>query len=149
MKGLRLQPVMEVKIPRGKLLTSIYLMTSLPVPEPFLFVQIPAVQLRTWCRGRPSSQSTFISVSWLVFFFDRTLFNFFEMVVQSLCAAVPLYQEYCLQEMRGYLRRMNKNPVSALLSPQYIQTVQSRIRSNSEAALPPPEQGYQKRKDEI
>lgn len=60
-----------------------------------------------------------------------------------LCAAVPLYQEYCLQEMKGYLQRMNKSPVSELLSPQYVQELQSRICSTSscpsKAALPPPE----------
>lgn len=58
-----------------------------------------------------------------------------------LCAAVPLYQEYCLQEVRGYLQRITKSPVSELLSPQYVQELQGRISSglHSEAALPPPE----------
>lgn len=58
-----------------------------------------------------------------------------------LCTAVPLYQEYCLQEMKGCLERMSKSPVSEVVSPRYVQELQSHIGfgSHSEAALPPPE----------
>lgn len=58
-----------------------------------------------------------------------------------LCAAVPLYQEYCLQEMKGYLERVSKSPASEVVSPRYIQELQSHVGfgCHSEAALPPPE----------
>lgn len=58
-----------------------------------------------------------------------------------LCAAVPLYQEYCLQEMKGYLERMSKSPASEVVSPRYIQELQSPggFGCHSEATLPPPE----------
>lgn len=47
------------------------------------------------------------------------------------CAAVPLYQEYCLH-------RLSKSSVSELLTPQYLQGLQSRLGSpcHSEAAPP-------------
>lgn len=139
--ALCLLPVVEAMKLRGKPSTSIYLTSSSLVPEPFLSVQTPVVHLRMWYRKRPSSQSTFTSVS-CSFFFSISLFffyNFFLLILVPvpLCVAVPLYQEYCLQEMKGYLQRMSRNPVSELLSPQYVQTLQSRICSISEAALPP------------
>ncbi|XP_075893265.1 rho guanine nucleotide exchange factor 19 isoform X2 [Nelusetta ayraudi] len=53
----------------------------------------------------------------------------------------PLYQEYCLQEMKGYLERMSKSPASEVVSPRYIQELQSPggFGCHSEATLPPPE----------
>lgn len=59
----------------------------------------------------------------------------------SCALAVPLYQEYCLQEMKGCLERMSKSPVSEVVSPRYVQELQSHIGvgCRSEAALPPPE----------
>lgn len=120
--------------------------SPLLVPQPFLSAHTTGVRLRMWCRKRCSSQSTFSFVSWsfsLFFSDDFFLLLCNEGRVQCLllCAAVPLYQEYCLQEMKGYLQRISKSPVSELLSPQYVQELQSRICSSchSEAALPPPE----------
>lgn len=54
------------------------------------------------------------------------------------CAAVPLYQEYCLQEVKDNLHRLGKSSVSELLMPQYLQCLQSRLGSpcHSEAAPP-------------
>lgn len=134
---------MEVKIQRGKLETFIYIMAAWLVPHGFLYVHIAGVQVRMWCQRRCSSQSIFSFVSlsfiWMIFF---NLLKNYE-GVQCLCASVPLYQDYCLQEMKGYLQRISKTSVSELLSPQYMQGLQSRLCSSSssstEAALPPPE----------
>lgn len=54
------------------------------------------------------------------------------------CAAVPLYQEYCLQEVKDNLHGLGKSSVSELLPPQYLQALQSRLGSpcHSEAAPP-------------
>ncbi len=61
-----------------------------------------------------------------------------------LCSAVPLYQDYCLQAVKEDLHRLNKSFVSELITPQYLQGLQSRLSPpcHSEATSPqlnPPE----------
>lgn len=58
--------------------------------------------------------------------------------VSSFCSAVPLYQDYCLQMVKEGLDRMNKGFVSRLISPQYVQGLQSRLSlpCQSETASP-------------
>ncbi|XP_042365916.1 uncharacterized protein LOC121960309 [Plectropomus leopardus] len=50
----------------------------------------------------------------------------------------PLYQDYCLQEIRDDLHRLSKSFVSELIAPQYLQGLQSRLvaQCGSEAASP-------------
>lgn len=50
----------------------------------------------------------------------------------------PLYQDYCLQEVREDLHRLSKSFVSELIAPQYLQGLQSRLiaQCGSTAASP-------------
>lgn len=59
----------------------------------------------------------------------------------SLCSAVPLYQDYCLQALRDDLHRLNKScSVSELITPQYLRGVQSRLIAQcTSPPLDPPE----------
>ncbi|KAG8007729.1 Rho guanine nucleotide exchange factor 5 [Nibea albiflora] len=58
--------------------------------------------------------------------------------ISSFCSAVPLYQDYCLQMVKEGLHRVNKGFVSKLISPQYVQGLQSRLSLTcpSETASP-------------
>lgn len=57
----------------------------------------------------------------------------------SLCSAVPLYQDYCLQALRDDLHRLNKS-VSELIKPQCLRGVQSRLIAQcTSPPLDPPE----------
>lgn len=45
----------------------------------------------------------------------------------SLCFAVPLYQDYCLRALKDDLNRLNKSLVSELITPLYLQGLQSPL----------------------
>ncbi|XP_061730610.1 rho guanine nucleotide exchange factor 19 [Nerophis ophidion] len=55
----------------------------------------------------------------------------------------PLYQDYCLQNVKEDLQRLNnKRSLTELIAPQYLQGLQSRLNfqpSSPEQTLPPPD----------
>ncbi|KAL7408205.1 hypothetical protein ABVT39_019883 [Epinephelus coioides] len=89
------------------------------VPELFS-VPLDEVDSPTLCPEEDQDESTEgaadPAVEEMSITFQSKYINFF-----------PLYQDYCLQEVKDNLHRLSKSYVSELIAPQYLQGLQSRL----------------------